>query len=91
MVPWSHPEIRTGDTGEGGQGIPIVDYSVLGTMPGLSQEAVGAIHIFKVAAVVVVGTCFLYDLPHCSTSTPAVVSVWVSMVVGSHMVEEGTE
>jgi hypothetical protein len=35
----------TGDIGEGGQGIPIVDYSVVGTTPGLSQEAVGAIHI----------------------------------------------
>ena len=38
-------EICTGDTEEGGHGIPIVDYSVVGTTPGLSQEAVGAIHI----------------------------------------------
>lgn len=45
MVLWYHLEICSGDTVEGGQGIPIVDYSAVGTTPGLSQEAVGAIHI----------------------------------------------
>ena len=125
MVLWYHPEICTGDTGEGGQGIPIVDYSAVGTTPGLSQEAVGVIHIVdhslvesgkkqveavqcrlvfhlyhlggslcqhslsidlfpsaaKVAAVVVVGTCFSYDLSFRNSSTPEVVSVVEGMVV----------